>query len=384
MVLWVLIVINESSVFGGYGHLRGVAGFHVAYDLCVDVEASGYVDDALCGGFVGVDFHAVSHVEYFVHLFPFGCAFVVNHAEEWRDGEEVVFNHVEFVDEVQHFGLGAAAAVYHAADVCAVLVEYAPDDRGVGAGGGEDHFACIHSGYFGGVGESPRAAVDYVLWQVVVVAHGVLRGIEFGKDVVACRGEAVAAHAAVVLCFVGGLAVGGKAYDDVAGVNVRVVDDIGAAHTCGDGRVGNDGANKVAHVGGFAPCEVDAYAEVAHLLQELFGAVNDGADYFAGDEVFVAADGGGEQDVVDGAYAEEVVEVHDYGVDGYAFPNAHVAGFFPIKVGQRRFGAGPVGVHDVAVVFIASQIVGYYFAECFREEAFVDVLDGVVDVFFGG
>lgn len=156
-----LIVIDECSVFGGDGYLRGFAGFDVADDLGVDVEAAGYVDDALGGVFVGVDFHAVAHVEYFVHFFPLGGAFVVDHAEERWDGEEVVFDHVEFVDEVEHFGLCAAAAVDHAADVWAVLVEDAPYDWGVGAGGGEDHLAGVDAGHFGGVGEAAVAAVDY-------------------------------------------------------------------------------------------------------------------------------------------------------------------------------------------------------------------------------
>ena len=281
-----------------------IACFYVADDLCVDVEAFGYVDDALCGGFVGVDFHTVTHVEYFVHLFPVGCALVVNHFEERGNGEEVVFDYVQVVDEVEYLGLCAAAAVNHATDVGAVLVEYASDDWGIGAGGGEYHFAGVYSGYFGGVGETAVAAVYYIVGQIVIVAHGVVLGVVFGKYVVAGGGEAVAAHAAVVLVFVGGLAVGGKAYDDVSSVDVGVVDDVGAAHAGGYGGVDNDGADQVAYVCCFAPGKVDAYAEVAHLLQEFFGAVDDCADDFAGYEVLVAADGGGEKYVVDGSNTE--------------------------------------------------------------------------------
>ena len=218
----------------------------------------------------------------------------------------------------------------------------------------------------------------------MVVAHGVLGGVELGKDVVACRCEAVAAHAAVVLRLVGCLAVGGEAYDDISGVDVCVVDDVGTAHAGGDGGVDDDGANKVAYVGCFAACEVDANAQVAHLLEELLGAVDNGADDLAGYEVLVAANGGGEQYVVDGTHAKQVVEVHDYGVDGDAFPHAHVASLFPVEIGERRFGAGAVGVHDVAVVVVAPEIVGDDFAEGFREEPFVDVFDGVVYVFFRG
>ena len=66
--------------------------FDVADYLGVDVEAFGYFDDALGGLLVGVYLHAVTHVEDFVHLFPFGAALVVYHAEERRDGEEVVLD----------------------------------------------------------------------------------------------------------------------------------------------------------------------------------------------------------------------------------------------------------------------------------------------------
>ena len=80
------------------------------------------------------------------------------------------------------------------------------------------------------------------------------------------RGEPVAAQAAVVGGFVGGLAVGGEAYDDVAGVDVSVVDHVSPTHAGCDGGVDDDGAHKVAHVGSLAPRQVYAYAEVAHLL----------------------------------------------------------------------------------------------------------------------
>ena len=359
-------------------------GFDVADDLGVDVEAAGDVDDALCGVGVGVYLHAVAHVEDFVHFFPVGAALVVNHTEEWRDGEEVVFDDVEVVDEVEDLGLRAAAAVYHAADGGTVLVEDAADDGGVGASGGEDHLAGIDPGDFGGVGEAAAAAVDYLGGQVVVEGHGIVLGVEFGEDIVSGGGEAVAAHATVVGSLVGGLTVGGEADDDVAGMDVGIVDNVGTAHACGDGGVDDDGAHEVADVGGLATGEVDADAEVAHLLQELFGAVDDGTDDFAGDEVLVASDGGGKEYVVDGTDAEEVVEVHDDGVDGNAFPDGEVAGFPPVEVGEGGLGAGPVGVHDVAVVGAATEDVGDDFAEGLREEAFVDVADGVVNVFFGG
>ena len=55
-----------------------------------------------------------------------------------------------------------------------------------------------------------------------------------------------------------------------------------------------------------------------------------------------------------------------------------------IEVGQRRLSAGSVGMHDVAVVGIAPEDVGDNLAESLWEKALVDVLDGVVYVFFRG
>ena len=96
----ILIVVYECSVLGGHGDLCGWGLLYVSYNAGVDVERAGYVDNALGGGVVGVYLHTVPHIEYFVHFFPFGAAFVLYHAEQRWDGEEVVFHHVEVVNKV--------------------------------------------------------------------------------------------------------------------------------------------------------------------------------------------------------------------------------------------------------------------------------------------
>ena len=227
----------------------------------------------------------------------------MDETEQRRDGEEVVLDYVKLVDEVQHFGLCATAAVYHTVDFWAIFVENATYDWSVGAGRREDHLAGIDAVDFGGVGEAFATAIYHFVGQVVVEAFGELLGVVFRKNVVACRGQAVAAHTAVIFGLVGGFAVGGKAYDDVAGTDMGVVDYIGAVHTGRDGAVDDDGAYQVAHVGCLAAGQGDAYAEVAHLLQELFGAVDDSADNLARNKALVAANGAAEQDVVDCAHA---------------------------------------------------------------------------------
>ena len=47
-----------------------------------------------------------------------------------------------------------------------------------------------------------------------------------GENIVASRGESVAAHTAVVLLLVCSLTCGGKTYDNVARTDVGIVDDI--------------------------------------------------------------------------------------------------------------------------------------------------------------
>ena len=273
----------------------------------------------------------------------------------------------------------------HAVDLAAVSVEDAFDDGDVGAGGGENELARVDAGKAGdGVGETARAGVDVLVGDGVVVALGVFVGQVFGEDVVAGGGESVGAHAAVVGGLVGGLAEGGEADDDIAGADAGVVHHVGAAHAASDGGVDDDGAHEVAHVGGFSAGGVDVDTEAAVFLDEFLGAVDDGGDDLAGDEFLVAPDGGGEEYVVDGPDTEKVVDVHDEGVLGDSFPHGKVTGLAPIHVGERGFGAGSVGVHDVAVVGVAAEVVGDDFAERFGEDSLVYVFDGVVHVFFGG
>lgn len=165
---------------------------------------------------------------------------------------------------------------------------------------------------------------------------------------------------------------------------MSIVDNISTAHTSGDGRVDDDSADEVADIGSLATGEIDTDTEVTHLLQKLLCTIDDSTDNLAGDEILVAADGRREKDVVDGADTEEVVEIHDNSIDGNTLPDGEVAGLFPIEIGQRRLGAGTVGVHDIAVKRVAGEEVGDYFAESLREEALIDIFDSVVDVFLRG
>ena len=200
----------------------------------------------------------------------------------------------------------------------------------------------------------------------------------------ACRSQSVGPHSAVVLRFVGGFPERGQTDDDIAGLDAGIVHYIGAAHAGRYGRIDDDGTHQVAHVGRFPAGGDDVDPVGAHLGQQFLRAADNGCDDFAGDQVFVAPDGGREQDVVRSSYAQQVVDVHYQGVLRDAFPDGKVAGTLPVHVGQGGFGARSVGVHDDAVFRVAGQVVGDDLAESPGEQPFVHVADGVVYVLLRG
>ena len=98
----VLELVVEGAGFaldgeGGACFVFWLLFFYVSDDLCVDVEGAADVDHLLGIGVVDIDFHSVAHVEDAVHLAPVGLALLLYGLEEWRDGEEVVFDYVTVV-----------------------------------------------------------------------------------------------------------------------------------------------------------------------------------------------------------------------------------------------------------------------------------------------
>ena len=70
----------------------------------------------------------------------------------------------------------------------------------------------------------------------------------------------IAAHTSVVALLIGGLPRGTQSHDNVARLDVSVVNHIGTTHAACDGRVDNDGAYQVAHIGRLATSKRDADA----------------------------------------------------------------------------------------------------------------------------
>ncbi len=125
----------------------------MTYDLGIDVERLGNVDDLLCLGLVDIYFHAVAHVEDFVHLLPVGTRLLLDELKQGRNGEEVVFYHVLVFYKVHDLGLSAPRAVHHAVHLVSHLVKHDLDDRCIGAGRREHELTHIHGHPVDDVGE---------------------------------------------------------------------------------------------------------------------------------------------------------------------------------------------------------------------------------------
>jgi len=306
-------------------------------------------------------------------------------SEQWGYGEHVVLDDTAVVTyEMEHLGLGSARTMHHTVNLRTQFVEQTLDDRGVGAGGGEDQLS--HRQPLNAIKllvQQVLSAIDQFVGYGVVVALRVFLCEIFGKDVVAGTCESVGPHTSVVAVFIGGLTCGGKTHDDVSRTNVGIVDDVAAFHAASHGRVHDDGAYQVAHVGSLATCGIDANTHFAQFCQQLVGTINDGGNDVAGNEHLIAADGTGDKDVVHGTHAKEVIGIHHDGVLGDALPYTHVARLLPIHIGQARLGACAVGMHDIAILRVTAQDVGDNLAESLRVKTFVNVLDGGMHVFLG-
>ena len=134
-------------------------------------------------------------------------------------------------------------------------------------------------------------------------------------------------------------------------------------------------------VGVYATGGINAYTHFTEFGKQFVRTVDDGGDYFAGNEQLVASDGGRYQNVVYRTHTKQVVDVHNQCILCNAFPHTQVAGFLPVHIGKTGLGACSIGMHNVAILRVTAQNVGDNFAESLRENTFVDILDGVVHIF---
>ena len=62
----------------------------------------------------------------------------------------------------------------------------------------------------------------------MVVTFGILFAVMAGENIVACAGESVRTHSAVVLCLISCLTVTRKTHNYLSACNICIVDDITA------------------------------------------------------------------------------------------------------------------------------------------------------------
>ena len=198
---------------------------------------------------------------------------------------------MQVLDEVEHLGLCATGAVYHAVNLLTHTIEHLLDDRGIGARGAEDKFAGIEGTALNGVGKMKPTTINEVLGHCVIVGLGILLCQILGEDIMTSRCQAIGTHTTVVFLLVGSLSETGKTNDNIAGCDVGIVDDIGALHTAGNRRIDDDGACQVTDIGRLAACSIDTDTHLTQFGHQFVVAIDDGTNDFARDEHLVATDG---------------------------------------------------------------------------------------------
>ena len=88
--------------------------FDATYYLGFNTETLCHFDNLVCIVGTYIYFHAMTHIEYLVHLLPVSSRLLLYCAEKWRYGEHVVFYNTLVLNEVHDLGLSSARAVYHA------------------------------------------------------------------------------------------------------------------------------------------------------------------------------------------------------------------------------------------------------------------------------
>ncbi len=81
-----------------------------------------------------IKLHAMAHVEDLVQFLPIGSAGFTDHVKERRNGEKLVFDHMQTVDKMQHLCLCTAAAMHDAVNVLSHFGQHLADDRRIGPG----------------------------------------------------------------------------------------------------------------------------------------------------------------------------------------------------------------------------------------------------------
>ena len=114
--------------------------------LRLDTVRASDVDQTTCS-LLAIDVHlqAMTHIEYAEHLAPRGLALLLNGAEQNGGGEEIVFDYVQIINEMQNLGLRTATAMDHTLDIAAILLQRLTHNGQIGTCGRQHELTQIGS-----------------------------------------------------------------------------------------------------------------------------------------------------------------------------------------------------------------------------------------------
>ena len=194
--------------------------------------------------------------------------------------------------------------------------------------------------------------------------------------------QSIAAHTAIIFFFISGLSMRGKSHNDISRTDIGIVDNICTFHAACHCTVYDNSADEITYIGCFTSGGIYAYSHFTKFGQQFVCSVNDGGNYFSGDKQLVTSDSRGYKNIVNGTHTKQVVYVHDQCILCNTLPNGEISRFFPIHIGQARFGSCTISMHDITIFGVPTQNIRDYFTECLWKNSFVDVLDGIVHIFF--
>ena len=221
------------------------------------------------------------------------------------------------------------------------------------------------------------------MWNFRVVTFRIFFSQIIGKHIVPGRSQPVATHSAVVFFFVSSLPARRKSHNHITRLNIRIINHICTFHPAGNGAVHNNRTHQIAHIGRFTARFVNIHTHFTQICNQFACSVDDGRNHFTRNAVFIPSNGGRKQDIIRGTHANQIIHIHNQRILCNAFPHGQITRFTPIHIRQRRFCTCAVGVHNVAIFRIISQKIGYNFTKSLWIQAFVNIFNGVVHIFFG-
>src|SRR5690606_33584399 len=128
-----LLSIFKGAVFGLKSDFFAFSFLNPSDNLGVYPMKFCNIDDFFGIFFLQIYLHPVAHIEYFVHLLPVGAAFFLNNSEQRWCFKKVVLDHVEVINEMQHLGLCATAAMHQSMNVWPEVLQHFHHDRCISA-----------------------------------------------------------------------------------------------------------------------------------------------------------------------------------------------------------------------------------------------------------